>query len=608
MNESNKRWETDADGSGKMQLYYSPVDRRIHLRGAERGAMNLDRDYDNKIDARVTYADTDDDGVFDSWSYDADADGKPDRTYKAAARAVPVRRRYPEITNVYRAALAEALERNQQLIDVMKQALGDRAISEAEDWFVNRRPTEFYHPDKLLWSPEATRYYQDVIREELFTRLLAEARAGRLELDVAAVESTYAEGRFAATARRIREDLELPRPAGEPWLEVPGVTFTKRLRIGLRNPINQDRPSSPVVVQLPDVLAAAPDFNPACFAVAETRRRIVTRQLPSQADDLDGDGSVDELVFLVQRLPGAEQSECFLYYCPSGAWRGQYRRRTHARDKIGASVGWESELAAFRSYYGKVDFFSKKVECLRLDDLGAYHQDADWGMDVLHIGPAPGLGGVSLWIGDEVYRAFNEEGKPPRCKISQRVASDGPVRSAVEIRMSGLKAGPATYEISLIASAYAGQLYSEHRLSIKPASAAADGAPLISPGLVVVPKAKTVFDAQTGTLSTWGRQDLKIGYFGQALIVPPGQLVDRKTLPSSEELRLRVPESGRTTFFVAAEWERCRTDQRRLVAKTAPEWARHVRRLAERVHGPIKVEMLDVESRERTAEEIGAHN
>jgi len=599
--EGNKRWERDGDYSGKMELYYSPVDRRIHLRGAEQGVLNADYDFDNRIDSKITYTDMDKDGFFDTWAYDADADGKPERTYRADPRAAPMHHRDPELTRVYRTAVAEALDQNQRIIEAMKRALGNQARSEVEDWFINRRPQGFCNPEKLLWSDEATRYYQDLIREELFTRLLAAIGSGRAKLDRARLETAYSRGDLAKAAKQIT--VGLVEPPAEPWLTVDGVTFQKRIRVRLTNPIEQDRPSAPIVIPTQEIRRTAPDFNAACFAVAETRRRIVIRQHPSQADDLDGDRRADEIAFCLRRLAPKASEECFIYYSPEGTWRGAYRKQAHARDGIGQSIGWESEMIAFRSYFGKVGFFGKKVECLRLDNLGSYHDDANWGMDCLHVGSAPGLGGLSLWAGDRAVRACNEEKQPARCRITQRVVADGPVRATVHLGISGLKVGDADVALSVTASTYAGQCYSEHRVRLMPASAGRNAVPLLSAGIVRLPKARPLFDPKSGFLCVWGRQDdPRIGDIGLALLVSPSEIVDRKTLADSDEIRLRLPKSGRTRIAVAADWIKSRGDQRRLVAHSGPEWSKHVRRLAERIHHPVRYEILGTESRPNSGE------
>ncbi|MEZ4650717.1 MAG: hypothetical protein R3E97_18435 [Candidatus Eisenbacteria bacterium] len=71
----NKRYESFRGGRRLLELYRSPVDGRIHLRGAEIGDLLIDRDDDGVADAHLRTEDQDGDGFFDTWSYDIDADG-----------------------------------------------------------------------------------------------------------------------------------------------------------------------------------------------------------------------------------------------------------------------------------------------------------------------------------------------------------------------------------------------------------------------------------------------------------------------------------------------------------------------------------------------------
>jgi hypothetical protein len=177
MREGNKRWETDADYSGTMQLYYWPLDRRLHLLGAETGYMDVDYDHDSRIDARITYADEDGDGFFDSYSYDTGADGDPEHNVKTTGvecEMVPIE--YEAFVRRYRAWVHEALSANEALIAALHGLLGDQAASRIENWWTHERPDGYYAAEKLARSREARRYYTDLIREELF--LLARERFG----------------------------------------------------------------------------------------------------------------------------------------------------------------------------------------------------------------------------------------------------------------------------------------------------------------------------------------------------------------------------------------------------------------------------------------------
>lgn len=606
MREGNKRWETDSDYSGRMALYYSPVDRRIHLYGAEEGFVRVDYDFDNETDMNLGYKDGDGDGYFDTWSFDGDGDGTPERTYQADPRPVAVKARYPDLTGCYAPALAEALELNQRLIDTMKTVLEGQAASQAEDWFLNKRPESFYNPGKLAESREAIRYFQDLVREELYTQVLAAARDKDWDLD--AVREAYARGAYGETAGLLAKAAGVEVPDAEPWFSRDGMTFTRRIRVVLNEPAGMDRPSVPVVIPLEELQRAAADFNPACFAVTGVNRRLFIAEYPSQADDLDQDGVADEVVFTVD-LSANEETACFIYYNPRGEWDPGYAPRTNARDGINVvGVGWESELIGYRSYYGKFDFFGKRLDGLHLDDLGAYHQRAEWGMDVLHVGPSPGIGGFSFWYDTGTragypvwksgcpFRAYNEEDEQ-RVELTQAVVAGGPVRAAIRLDLAN--AVPDTgHGLSVLASVYAGQIYSENRLRVTGMKPGTDP-PILSTGIVAIDGADVAFDKDTAAVTSWGDQkDPAIGVIGQAVIAPPGHIHSHVTTENSEELLFLPRPGGTMTVYAAGEWGASRSDQRRLVAYSAAEWRRHVARLAKRVLAPVEWTLGGAEQRD----------
>ncbi|HUW15657.1 MAG TPA: hypothetical protein VMW94_01150 [Actinomycetes bacterium] len=178
MREGNKRWETDEDFSGGMKLYYWPVDRRLHLFGAESGYINVDYDHDSRTDAIIRYADRDGDGFFDLWTCDVDADGTPDHTIEqpGACEIVPIE--YDQFVGRYRAWVQAALDGDNSVIARLRQELGEGARSPTADWWLNERPRSFYAAEKLAGSAECRRYYSDLIREELFVASARSQAAG----------------------------------------------------------------------------------------------------------------------------------------------------------------------------------------------------------------------------------------------------------------------------------------------------------------------------------------------------------------------------------------------------------------------------------------------
>jgi len=123
----NKRYELDADNSGRLRLYASWVDCRLHLFGAERGEYLIDTDDDGQLDWAVRYSDTDGDGFFDQWSLagaeSATAESvvaaPPPYMLRAGGRPArppsPIEPRWSDLRQAYAPLLAEGLARARRI-------------------------------------------------------------------------------------------------------------------------------------------------------------------------------------------------------------------------------------------------------------------------------------------------------------------------------------------------------------------------------------------------------------------------------------------------------------------------------------------------------------
>jgi hypothetical protein len=80
-------------------------------------------------------------------------------------------------------------------------------------------------------------------------------------------------------------------------------------------------------------------------------------------------------------------------------------------------------------------FVKKQRRFIFRGSIGDYHEPQMWGLDALHVGDGPGIGGLLVWQGDRwvpLYGAGAVE--------SQRVVASGPLRGIIEVT---LKAGNA---------------------------------------------------------------------------------------------------------------------------------------------------------------------
>lgn len=245
----------------------------------------------------------------------------------------------------------------------------------------------------------------------------------------------------------------------------------------ISNPAKEDIVDMVVVINRSEVNKYITDTN--------TNMQVVVREntgelLPSQCDDVDGDGRWDELVFLGDlevgetkkvRLETTETRPDFPVRTnirfgrvmkPFEEVTGDLRMKTNDT-KFTAPVyqmegpAWENDLIAFRNYYDArngMDIFGKRTAAMILDSVGVnardYHTLADWGMDILKVGNSLGAGAIAIGIGDSLYRVGPcEEGK-------YRLICEGPVRAMFELTYKNVPAGDRLYNVTHQISIYAG--------------------------------------------------------------------------------------------------------------------------------------------------------
>jgi hypothetical protein len=104
-------------------------------------------------------------------------------------------------------------------------------------------------------------------------------------------------------------------------------------------------------------------------------------------------------------------------------------------------IGWENGFVGYRLYLdGRLtsDAFGKQQTAPALSGVSSasrYHEIARWGMDVLHVGPSLGMGGLGV-IRDGQPRQFGQIGR-----IAAKIDEAGPERGAFTIRASDIATG-----------------------------------------------------------------------------------------------------------------------------------------------------------------------
>lgn len=311
-------------------------------------------------------------------------------------------------------------------------------------------------------------------------------------------------------------------------------------------------------------------------------------QLPSEPIDTDGDGEDDTLVFVADfdaaasrrvtisaggdvgiDLPKRTQAEVSIR--EGGEWDGRVykggrfvnvdevlppsQHTDHSEFIRYEGPGIESDKVGYRVYLdwrNGFDIFGKKTGAMVLQDIGqdgyqSYHEPADWGMDILKVGDAVGIGGYGYWDGEKVIRV-SETG--PR---STRIIENGALYSSLEINYEGWKADEHQTDLRALLSMSAGSRLVHVRLETS-----AD-LPNIAAGIVKHPDAELIggdleISGHAWTyVATWGPQALSGDDLGLFLIFRKDQ---RSEQTEDEHNFISVMSLGnrRVEYYFGAAW------------------------------------------------------
>ncbi|RMG55594.1 MAG: DUF4861 domain-containing protein [Bacteroidetes bacterium] len=268
--------------------------------------------------------------------------------------------------------------------------------------------------------------------------------------------------------------------------------------------------------------------------------------LPSQLDDLDGDGAWDELAFQVD-LPVGELALSVVTEAPASVTfpvktdihLGVSAERNHIYEEVAQAdrapentpqvkppfyqmegPAWENDVIAFRSYFDRrngKDIFGKLVPDLVADTLGIrgnYHaMDPSWGMDVLKVGNSLGAGALALMVNDSLIRLGETR------THSFRKLVEGPVRSIMELMYAGWQVGDQTLAVQERIEIRAGEPGYHNTVTLSGFSGTAE---LVS-GIVNLHSEEVYsIDPEGGWsgIATHAQQSENNDYLGMALLTP----------------------------------------------------------------------------------------
>ncbi len=357
----------------------------------------------------------------------------------------------------------------------------------------------------------------------------------------------------------------------------------KTVKFTVTNPADTPREAEPIVIAIPEIKRIAPDFNAGLVVVTVTNATSIeedaavlqAEEVPSQVDDLDGDGKADEIAFQIHLDPKQTRLVTIAYGDAATLMRvrSDYPARTNAKYSARyEGPGWESELNSWRLYLDKrnaVDLYSKSRPTLALDLWAQagydYHHDGPVGRDTYRNGDAIGIGSIAAMVNNAVVKAVDVKER------GYKVIATGPVRAIVEVSYKGWNLGDGkTIDLTSRFTQWAGERGFWHEAHATPA----EGVRLISGVVKKEHGAVLNMGGSAGddkrVLATWGAQVVEEGPTAKAIHDLPDQnlglaiIVDGKPdnapLPDDPADHL-IAVSPAKRFYVTAAWDREGTER-----------------------------------------------
>jgi unsaturated chondroitin disaccharide hydrolase len=357
----------------------------------------------------------------------------------------------------------------------------------------------------------------------------------------------------------------------------------KVIKLSITNPTDQTRLHENIVVSVADLKRIAPDFKAGDVIVTtsdaatleEDARVLQTTELPSQADDLDGDNKYDELAFQIELKPKQTRIVTIAYgeTATIQRLRGDYPKRTAAKFTMKFDgLAWESEANAWRIYFDKrnaIDIYGKRRPGLYLEMFGApeyvYHWESPLGRDIYRIGDAIGIGAVAALVDGKVVKVSDVTDR------KWRIVNAGPLRVIVELTYKGWKVGGREVNLTSRMTQWAGKHGFEHRITTE----GAEGLTFVT-GIVRQPDLQErVFEPTAAepalVRAWWGHQVEEEGppatathmlpdqNLGLAIIAPGSE----SKVASDDPLNLLVQPQvigGKASWYVLGVWDQENSD------------------------------------------------
>jgi hypothetical protein len=365
--------------------------------------------------------------------------------------------------------------------------------------------------------------------------------------------------------------------------------YPLKFTVEVKNDTNLDRKDELISFDVKDIQSQHQDFNPMTFVIFDG-----AKELPSQVLDSDGDGNFAKVLCLADFAPG-EKKKLMVYYAREGEKKRSYPKRTQAelsykfggefkKNKEGRyeylggqfknmdylrvppqhsdhswyiryeGPGWESDKVGYRFYLdwrNATDIFGKKtpemvLQNVGLDGFDSYHEMSDWGMDILKVGDALGIGGIGMWDNNMVQRVSKTD------SVTCRIVANGPIYSQIRTIYYGWQVAGGKFDLVSNLSISAGSRLTRHDVTISGEPQNLCTGIVKHEGVTIIKNSPNNSDWEY--LATYGKQSLAGDQLGMAVLYRKAD-VQKITDDQNNYVAVLDPSRGKLQYYFLAAWE-----------------------------------------------------
>lgn len=215
--------------------------------------------------------------------------------------------------------------------------------------------------------------------------------------------------------------------------------------------------------------------------------------------------------------------------------------------------GWESDKIGYRLYLdwrNATDIFGKKTDKpvlhnVGLDGFDSYHEMQDWGVDVLKVGNALGIGSLAFWDGEKAVRV--EKTDSIFCKVENSKKS-----SEVFVDYFGWQINNIKTNVNTRLAIEEGSYLTHYSVELS------EALPNLATGIVTLPKTETklVENIQPGwsCFVSFGKQTLQNDKLGMCVFFRNSDFIKQTSDKFSHVLVLK-PNDKKLDYYFGAAWE-----------------------------------------------------